>query len=186
MWLWAAWSGGWWRCPWQGVETQRSLWSFSTQAILWFCVMSMRKASILLGQRAGCSYELSLSQERTRGECGMSWLIQWRKLGVSLCYLQRPCLLGLQMAEGRCFQGPAGWFIHGTETCQHVIICVILYLEQQVTVAVVHVWSLKCQGESKASSDRSERPWNLFCRNCLLLHFPSVDTTIYCDDQTQS
>jgi len=36
MWLWAAWSSGWWPCTWQGVETRWSLWSFSTQVILWF------------------------------------------------------------------------------------------------------------------------------------------------------
>ena len=36
MWLWAAWSSGWWPCTWQGVETRWSLRSFSTQAILWF------------------------------------------------------------------------------------------------------------------------------------------------------
>ena len=35
--LWTAWSGGWWPCTQQGVETRWSLWSFSFQAILWFC-----------------------------------------------------------------------------------------------------------------------------------------------------
>jgi len=35
MWLWAAWSAGWRPCTQQGVETRWSLWSFSTQAILW-------------------------------------------------------------------------------------------------------------------------------------------------------
>ena len=35
MWLWAAWAAGWWPCTQQGVETRWSLWSFSTQAILW-------------------------------------------------------------------------------------------------------------------------------------------------------
>ena len=41
MWLWAAWSGGWRPCTEQGVETRRSLWSFSTQAILSFYYDSM-------------------------------------------------------------------------------------------------------------------------------------------------
>jgi len=36
MWLWAAWSAGWRPCTQQGVGTGWSLWSFSTQAILWF------------------------------------------------------------------------------------------------------------------------------------------------------
>ena len=36
MWLWAAWCGGWWPWTYQEVETRWSLWSFSTQAILWF------------------------------------------------------------------------------------------------------------------------------------------------------
>ena len=36
MWLWAAWSGGGNPAPGRGVETRWSLWSFSTQDILWF------------------------------------------------------------------------------------------------------------------------------------------------------
>jgi len=42
MWLWAAWSGGWQRCTKQGVDTRWSLWSFSTQAILWFKYLKQR------------------------------------------------------------------------------------------------------------------------------------------------
>ena len=37
MWLWATWSSGWWPCTQHGAETTWSLWSFSTQASLWFC-----------------------------------------------------------------------------------------------------------------------------------------------------
>ena len=40
---WAAWSGGWWPCTQQGVETQWALWSFSTQAILWFYELKGQK-----------------------------------------------------------------------------------------------------------------------------------------------
>jgi len=46
MWLWAAWSGGWWPCAWQGVETRWALWSFSTRPfydsiiLIWTALLS--------------------------------------------------------------------------------------------------------------------------------------------------
>lgn len=98
---------------------------------------------------------------------------------------RRTYLLGSQMAKWRCFQGLAGRLIHGTETCQQVIICVILYLEQQVTVAVVRVWSLNCQGESKASLDGPESPQTISAEQISLLHFTLLNTKVYSDGQTQ-
>lgn len=82
--------------------------------------------------------------------------MSWKKKSAGLTVLF-PASLSAP-AEWRCFQGLAGRLIPGTETCQHVIICVILYLEQQVTATVVHGWSLNCQGESKASLDGPESP----------------------------
>ena len=62
MWLWAAWSGGWRPCTWQGVETGWSLWSFSTQAILWFydCMtIIFQKAKYCLFLSPSLSWPLS-------------------------------------------------------------------------------------------------------------------------------
>jgi len=43
MWLWTAWSSGWWPCAQQRwIETRWSLWSFSTQAILWFWLQTQK------------------------------------------------------------------------------------------------------------------------------------------------
>jgi len=63
MWLWAAWSGGWRPCTQQGVETRWSLWSFSTQAILWRCRGEQQAASTK-PQEQSCGNKGSFLREK--------------------------------------------------------------------------------------------------------------------------
>ena len=73
---WAAWSGGWQPCTQQGVETRWSLWSFSTQAVLW---LSLKESEPPLTAINGDEQELS----RPLTSCYRGWSWSFLSLGVA-------------------------------------------------------------------------------------------------------